>query len=586
MALDGVFLSLIKDELQSSLEDARVDRIHQPSKEEIIINFRTRQKPHKILFNVNASQARVHETHLTVENPKAPPMFCMLLRKHLSSGKLISIRQDGFERILYFDFDSSNEMGDIVRLTLVIEIMGRHSNLILVNSEGKILDSIKRIGQDVSSVRPVLPGMLYSPPPKEKRLNIFDFKNDELLEVLEKSREKDLSKVLLHTFEGISPVMAREAVFYSAKTDTLAFKDLTDSQKDKLCFFFANTADSVKEHKNKFVTLKTKENQLKDFCFTDILQYGSLMIRKEFSSPSELLDHFFAERDRLSRTRQRADDLFKLLISTSERINRRISNQLTELEECKNRDDYKKTGDLIISNIYKIKKGDGEVMLTDYTSEDMREIKVALDKRLTPQQNAQKYYNEYKKCDTAERMLTRLIKEGRQELLYIDSVFDALTRASNESDILALREELYEQGYLRLPKKSKAKPQKMLPPLKFKTSSGFEVLVGRNNRQNDKLTLKDSLKTDIWLHTKDIPGSHVILKTNGSNPTDDDISQAACIAAYHSKAKTSSSVAVDYTYVKNVKKPNGAKPGMVIFTDNKTLFVTPDEELVKGFEVK
>lgn len=586
MALDGIFLSLIKDELTDSLEDARVDRIHQPSKEEIIINFRTRQKPHKILFNVNASQARIHETYLTVENPKAPPMFCMLLRKHLSSGKLISIRQDGFERILYFDFDSSNEMGDIVRLTLVIEIMGRHSNLILVNSEGKILDSIKRIGQDVSSVRPVLPGMLYSPPPKEKRLSIFDFKNNELLEALEKNREKDMSKVLLHTFEGISPVMAREAVFYSAKTDTLSFKDLTDGQKDKLCFFFTNTADSVTEHKNKFVTLKTKENQLKDFCFTDILQYGSLMIRKEFSSPSELLDYFYAERDQLSRTKQRADDLFKLLISTSERINRRISNQLTELEQCKNRDDYKKTGDLIISNIYKIKKGDGEVMLTDYTSEDMPEIKVRLDKRLTPQQNAQKYYNEYKKCDTAEKMLTRLIKEGKQEILYIDSVFDSLTRASNESDILALREELYEQGYLKTPRGKKAKPQKMLPPLKFKTSGGFEVLVGRNNRQNDKLTLKDSLKTDIWLHTKDIPGSHVILKTNGLSPTDTDISQAACIAAYHSKAKNSSSVAVDYTYVKNVKKPNGAKPGMVIFTDNKTLFVTPDEELIKGFEVK
>lgn len=586
MALDGIFLSLIKDELTNSLEDARVDRIHQPSKEEIIINFRTRQKPHKILFNVNASQARVHETYLTVENPKAPPMFCMLLRKHLSSGKLVSIRQDGFERILYFDFDSSNEMRDIVRLTLVIEIMGRHSNLILVNSEGKILDSIKRIGQDVSSVRPVLPGMLYSPPPKEERLSIFDFKNNELLEALEKSREKDLSKVLLHTFEGISPVMAREAVFYSAKTDTLSFKDLTDGQKDKLCFFFTNTADSLKEHKNKFVTLKTKENQLKDFCFTDILQYGSLMIRKEFSSPSELLDCFYAERDQLSRIKQRADDLFKLLISTSERINRRISNQLTELEQCKNRNDYKKTGDLIISNIYKIKKGDGEVMLTDYTSEDMPEIKVSLDKRLTPQQNAQKYYNEYKKCDTAEKMLTRLIKEGKQEILYIDSVFDSLTRASNESDILALREELYEQGYLKTPRGKKAKPQKMLPPLKFKTSGGFEVLVGRNNRQNDKLTLKDSSKTDIWLHTKDIPGSHVILKTNGLTPTDADISQAACIAAYHSKAKNSSSVAVDYTYVKNVKKPNGAKPGMVIFTDNKTLFITPDEEIIKGFEVK
>ncbi|MCD8328107.1 MAG: NFACT family protein [Ruminococcus sp.] len=586
MALDGVYLNIIKKDLEEKLIGSRVDKIHQPSKEEIIITFRTRQGSHRVLFNVNASQARVHETAISAENPKAPPMFCMLLRKHLSSGKLIAIRQDGKERILSFDFDSANEMGDIVRLTLIIEIMGRHSNLMLINAEGKILDSIKRIGQDVSSVRPVLPGMIYSPPPKENRLSIFDFDEAELINILSQNGDKDLSKCLLHTFEGISPVIAREAVFYAAKTDSLRFNDLSDGQRDKLCFFFKNIAQLVEEKKNKFVVLKTRDNQLKDFCFIDILQYGSLMIRKDFSSPNELLDYFYAERDRLSRTKQWADDLFKLLLSTSERISRRISNQLVELDECKNREIYKKSGDLIISNIYKIKKGDGVVMLTDYTDPDLCEVSVTFDKRLTPQQNAQKYYNEYKKCDTAEKMLTRLIEEGKQELVYIDSVFDSLTRATSEADILALREELSEQGYLKLRKSGKAKPQKGLPPLKFKTTGGFDILVGRNNRQNDKLTLKDSLKSDIWLHTKDIPGSHVILKADGRSPSEQDIFEAACIAAYHSKAKSSSSVGVDYTLVKNVKKPNGAKPGMVIFTDNKTLFVTPDEELIEGLRIK
>ncbi|MCD7726778.1 MAG: NFACT family protein [Ruminococcus sp.] len=586
MALDGVYLNIIKKDLEEKLIGSRVDKIHQPSREEIIITFRTRQGSHKVLFNVNASQARVHETEIAAENPKAPPMFCMLLRKHLSSGKLIAIRQDGKERILSFDFDSTNEMGDIVRLTLIIEIMGRHSNLMLVNADGKILDSIKRIGQDVSSVRPVLPGMIYSPPPREKRLGIFDFDEAELINILSQNGDKDLSKCLLHTFEGISPVIAREAVFYAAKTDSLRFNDLNQGQRDKICFFFKNTAQLVEEKKNKFVVLKTRDNQLKDFCFTDILQYGSLMIRKEFSSPNELLDYFYAERDRLSRTKQWADDLFKLLLSTSERISRRISNQLVELDECKNREIYKKSGDLIISNIYKIKKGDGVVMLTDYTDPDLREVSVTLDKRLTPQQNAQKYYNEYKKCDTAEKMLTRLIEEGKQELVYIDSVFDSLTRATSEADILALREELSEQGYLKLRKSGKVKPQKGLPPIKFRTTGGFDILVGRNNRQNDKLTLKDSSKSDIWLHTKDIPGSHVILKADGRTPSEQDIFEAACIAAYHSKAKSSSSVGVDYTLVKNVKKPNGAKPGMVIFTDNKTLFVTPDEELIEELKVK
>ncbi|MCC8192873.1 MAG: NFACT family protein [Ruminococcus sp.] len=586
MALDGVYLNIIKKDLEEKLIGSRVDKIHQPSREEIIITFRTRQGSHKVLFNVNASQARVHETEIAAENPKAPPMFCMLLRKHLSSGKLIAIRQDGKERILSFDFDSANEMGDIVRLTLIIEIMGRHSNLMLVNADGKILDSIKRIGQDVSSVRPVLPGMIYSPPPREKRLGIFDFDEAELINILSQNGDKDLSKCLLHTFEGISPVIAREAVFYSAKTDSLRFNDLNQGQRDKLCFFFRNAAQLVEEKKNKFVVLKTRDNQLKDFCFTDILQYGSLMIRKEFSSPNELLDYFYAERDRLSRTKQWADDLFKLLLSTSERISRRISNQLVELDECKNREIYKKSGDLIISNIYKIKKGDGVVMLTDYTDPDLCEVSVTLDKRLTPQQNAQKYYNEYKKCDTAEKMLTRLIEEGKQELVYIDSVFDSLTRATSEADILALREELSEQGYLKLRKSGKGKPQKGLPPIKFRTTGGFDLLVGRNNRQNDKLTLKDSSKSDIWLHTKDIPGSHVILKSDSRTPSEQDIFEAACIAAYHSKAKSSSSVGVDYTLVKNVKKPNGAKPGMVIFTDNKTLFVSPDEELIEELKVK
>ena len=585
MALDGIFLSLVKKRLVSVLADARVDKIYQPSKDEIVINFRTAEGSHRVLFNVNASQARVHETFCEIDNPQTPPMFCMLLRKRLSSSRLTNIRQDGYERILYFDFDTVNEMGDPVKLTLISEIMGRHSNLILTDETSRIIDSIKRVGQDMSSVRPVLPGLTYSAVVREKRLSVFDFDKEELFACLKNNNSKDLSKTLLHTFEGISAVMAREAVFYCARTDTVTFEELTDDQKDRLCFFFQNTADTVKAGKNKLVVLKNRENQLKDFCFIDILQYGNLMVRKEFDDVCELLDYFYSERDRLSRTKQRAEDLFRLLVRTSERITRRISNQMTELKDCDRQDDYKKIGDLIISNIYMINKGDGEVMLTDYTVEEMPKVKVRLDKRLTPQQNAQRYYSEYKKCDTARKMLTRLIKEGEDELRYIDSVFDALTRAVTEQDIMALREELCEQGYLRS-QKGKTKPLKALPPIRFRTSGGFDVLVGRNNRQNDKLTLKDSDKSDIWFHTKDIPGSHIILKTSGRIPDDRDMIEAACIAAYHSKAKGSSSVPVDLTEVKIVKKPGGAKPGMVIFTNNKTLYVTPDEEITERLRVK
>lgn len=584
MALDGIFLRLVKQQI-FPLIGGRVEKIHQPSREEILFTIRTREGAYRLLFNTGAGTARVHVTKADIENPKTPPMFCMLMRKHLSSGKLIDIRQDGFERILYFDFDSANEMGDICRFTLAMEIMGRHSNLILINSEGKIVDSIKRVGQDMSAVRMVLPGMTYTLPPKEQRLSLLDSDGREICEEIKKYPNQILPKALMKTLEGISPVFAREAEFYTAKGNEITVGNMNGEHFDRLAFYLNKTIDDLKNGRNKYTVLKTKDGLLKDFCFTDISQYGSLMITRFFESPCELLDYFYSQRDSIARMKQKAQDLFKLLVNTTDRIARRTANQRQELKECAKRDMLKKYGDLIMANLYRMEKGQAYAVVEDFYQADCPQVKIRLDKRLTPSQNAQKYYKEYRKLSTAEKKLTALIEEGEEELAYVDSVFDSLTRAVTESDISQLRAELAEEGYIKF-SRNKGKPPKALPPFQFISSDGFEIRVGRNNKQNDKLTCKDSEKTDIWLHTKNITGSHTVISCHGEHPPQSTVMEAAVIAAYHSKGKNSSQVPVDYTLIKNVKKPAGAKPGKVIFTDNRTLYVTPDGELVEKLRAK
>ena len=584
MALDGIFLHLIKNELEP-LIGSRVERIHQPSREELLISLRTRDGAYRLLFNTGAGTARVHATRAEIENPKVPPMFCMLMRKQLSSGKLVGIRQDGLERILFFDFDSSNELGDICRLTLAIEIMGRHSNLILIDRQGKIIDSIKRVGQDMSQVRPILPGISYTMPPREPRMSLLDDDPAEIVSRIRAVKGMKLPKAMMNVMEGISPVFAREAEFFAGRGRELAAESLTDDEADRLAFYLKKTVSELDSGEPHYTVLRTQDGIFKDFCFTEIHQYGTLMVTSSAASACETLDRFYSERDRTARMKQRAQDLFRLLVNTSERISRRTSNQKLELQECADRDKLKKFGDLIMSNLYRIQKGDTEALVEDYYSEYSPQISIPLEARLTPSQNAQRYYKEYRKADTAEKKLRELIAQGEQELAYIDSVFDALTRASLDADIEDLRLELAEQGYIKRGK-VKGKPPKVQPPMRFRSSDGFEIRVGRSNRQNDRLTFKDSEKLDIWLHVKDIPGSHTVIVTGGETPPERTVQEAAIIAAYHSKARTSSQVPVDYTLIKFVKKPAGAKPGMVIFTNNRTLYVTPDEETVQKLAVK
>ena len=583
MALDGAFLYAVKNELQP-LVGGRIEKIHQPSREEAVISIRTRSGSKKLYISANAGSARVHVTEKSVDNPQTPPMFCMLLRKRLGSGKLIAVRQDGLERILFLDFECVNELGDVVTVTLACEIMGRCSNLIVIDHEGRVIDSIKRVDEEMSRERMVLPGMRYTLPPRDDRLNFLTAEPDEIAARLREVQPAELSKALIRVFEGISPVLAREWTFFAGRGAELRSDTVDGDQLDRLQFAIKRTREQLTQGECCFCVASDKDGMLKDFSFVRLNQYGTLMLTKELGSASELLDYFYYERDRAARTKQRANDLFKFLVNLTERTSRRISAQQQELAACAEKDRFKLWGDLISSNIYRIQKGDSSAEVENFYEEGCPTVSIELDIRKTPAQNAQRYYSEYKKCVTAEEKLAGQIEKGEEELAYLDSVFDALTRAESENDIIQLRLELVQQGYIRSGR-SEAKPPKALPPIEYRSSDGYTILVGRNNCQNDQLTLKFAEKTDIWLHTQTITGSHVIIVTEGETPPDKTIEEAAVIAAVNSKGRNSTLVPVDYCLARYVKKPSGAKPGKVIFTNYKTAFVKPDTELEQSLRV-
>lgn len=581
MSLDGAFLHIVKNELMP-LIGSRVDKVYQPSREEIVISLRTlRDGAKKLILSANSVSARVNITSAAFENPAQPPMLCMLMRKHLGSGRLTDIRQDGLERILYLDFECTNEIGDIVTNTLIAEIMGRHSNIILVR-DGRVIDSVKRVTDDISSVRRILPNIVYETPPRSERLDLLEVSPEEVLSAIEGSTER-LSKKLTAVLEGVSPIFARECAYYCAKDVDAVCNELSESARDRLRFILAKAKKAL-NGEAEFTVVSELSGKKKDFCFINIEQYSTGMLTSHCDSANELLDSFFAAADRSERTKQRAHDLLKLLMNAYERVSRKIELQKKELAECSEREVFRVCGDLINANIYRLEKGMTKAELEDFYTGEMRVI--TLDARLTPAQNAQKYYNEYRKLDTAEKMLTELIAKGQQELVYIDSVFDAVSRTDSEADLAEIRRELREQGYLRGGVRPDEKVKKQSEPLKFRSTDGFEILVGRNNVQNDRLTLKTAKAADIWLHTQGIAGSHVIIRTEGQEVPEQTLYEAAMLAAYHSKGRESSQVPVDHVAIKFVKKPAGAKPGMVIFTNNRTLFVAPDEALVSSLKTK
>lgn len=577
MAFDGVMMHYVKEEIKSVALDARVSQIHQPNRDELVIALRTKNGNKKLLVSSRANSPRICFTEHSIENPATPPMLCMLLRKRLGGAKLVDVRQIELERIMFLDFIATNELGDKVKLTLCVEIMGKYSNIILIDENDNIVDALKRVDFTMSTQRLVLPNIKYELPPKQDKLCILECSGRDIVEkAINTPAEMRLSKALLSAMQGVSPIITRE-LEYMVGVDSN--RELTVIDKLKLI----EKVDKLKEYivsGEKSPTMMIKpEGKPFDISFMDIMQYGEMASKKRFLDFSTLLDSFYYERDKVERMKVKGQDLLRLCSNIQDKLCRKIAVQEKELKDSLNRDKLRKKGDLLQANMYKMVRGQSFIDVEDYYDNN-KIVRIKLSPTLNPSQNVQKYYKDYRRAKTREEMLTVQIAKAKAELQYISAVQESLGRAESERELTEIRQELVDEGYLknRNPK-GRNKALKLLPPKEYTSSDGFTIYVGRNNKQNDKLTLKTARNYDMWLHTKDIPGSHVIIVSDNREITDTAILEAASLAAYNSKAKESDNVPVDYTIVKNVSKPSGAKPGMVIYVNNKTVYVTPKESI-------
>ena len=542
MALDAVCLSAVLEELRPTLEGGKIDKIYQPSRDEILLAVRGGGENVRLLLSASPNGPRLHLTKEVRENPAQPPMFCMLLRKHLTGARILRLEQPELERIVLLRMEATDELGDKVGRTLVLEAMGRRANLILLDGEGRILDCVRRVAGDVSTgQRAVMPGMFYRLP--EPR-------------------------------PGLSPLLERE----------LDFRSNGESRTESLEQRLSRPRDILDREGGPYLLLR--EGKAADFSCLPILQYGpdtELRRREHFS---KLLDEFYAGRATAEKVGQRGADLLKAVTRARERVARRVAQQELEREATWDRERKRELGDLLTSNLYALEKGMRTVRLSDYYDPEGREVDIPLDPLLTPQQNAAKYYKEYNKAKTAERVLGEQIEKGRGELTYLDSVLESIHLAEGERDLLEIRQELTETGYLRRGDKAAKRMKTASKPMEFRSTAGLRISVGKNNAQNDLLTAKLAGKGDLWLHTQKIHGSHVILWTGGEAPDARSVEEAAVLAAWFSQGREGKKVPVDYTPVKYVKKPAGARPGMVVYTTYQTAYVDPDGELAKKLRVK
>ncbi|MBO5415493.1 MAG: NFACT family protein [Clostridia bacterium] len=588
MAFDAGMLACTLSEIKKTALGARIEKVYQPEKDEIILQMRSHEGGKRLLINAGSNNPRIGFSTLPKENPQNPPMFCMLLRKYLQGAKLVSLSQADFDRIAFLEFETRDEMGFECTRFLIAELMGKYSNLIFADGDKKIISALKTADFSLDSARQLLAGGLYSLPSlgdKISPLGIDESEFDKLLGSAPAGISAD--KFITRTFSGISSAVAREIAFRATgKTDTA----LTDCVPRLLKESFFEVMGAVKTESFS-PSLICDGTKLVEYSFIPLTQYTSFEI-KPFESAGQLLDTYFDSRDKDLRVRQRASDILRLLTNAETRILKKLEIQRAELAECEKGAIYKKYGDLITANIYRLSRGDRIVRLEDY--EAMTEngefeiVEIELDTRLSPSANAQRYYKKYNKTKTAKTELAKQIQLGEAELEYIYTVFDALTRAETPTDLAEIRDELYRAGYASKMKgynEREKRGKSCSSYMQFETDDKMTVLCGKNNSQNDYITHRIAAKTDYWFHAKNTPGSHVILVTEGREPTDRDFTQAAEIAAFHSKAE-GQNIAVDYTLAKNVKKPAGAKPGFVIYHTNYTAYVTPDAEKIAAMRKK
>lgn len=571
MALDAVAVSCLVKEISDKVIGGRIDKVHQPERDEIVIHIRTMEGNYNLVISADASHPRFHFSDKQKQNPITPPMFCMLLRKHLGSGKIISINQIGFERVVSFDIESRNELGDLTVKHLIVEIMGRHSNIILTNEEMKIIDSVKHIDFSVSTVRQVLPGMEYVCPPPQNKIPLNEFDGNFSFDVPDGTM---LSKALLSCVSGISPLTAREIV-YKAYGNDMALAEVDDFAL--LSESVYKVAETVKN--GDFAPCIIKDNnalKITDFSAIDIKQYGNLMEIVPYKSMNAVIDEFYSTRDALERMKQKSSDIVKLMNNLLERAYKKRIVLRQTIADAENKEKYKIYGDLITSNLYKINQGDKSVVVQNYYESDCPEVKIPLNPMYTPSQNAQQYYKKYRKAKTAEVEAALWEKQNEEVIEYLESTLVSVSNCTTEADINAIRTELASEGYLKKTNNKKNKQVSVSKPMHFVSVDGFDIYVGKNNTQNDYLTLRFANSGDIWFHTKLIHGSHTIIKLGiDKDVPETTLRQAAELAAYYSKGRESNQVPVDYTQIKNVKKPSGAKPGMVIYDNYNTVYVTP-----------
>ncbi|UXH45471.1 NFACT family protein [Rossellomorea vietnamensis] len=566
MSFDGLFTRNMTKELNENLIHGRINKIHQPYKNEIILVIRANGKNHKVLLSAHPSYSRVQLTAENYDNPSVPPMFCMLLRKHLEGSIIEGISQIGLDRMIVFEVKGRNEIGDISYKQLIVEIMGRHSNIILVDKErNMILDSIKHISPSMNTHRTVLPGHTYVLPPQQDKIDPLEAETVDVLRALDFNSGK-LDKQIVQSFAGISPLYAKEVVHRAGIGSGAAI---------------AESFLSLIAHAKNFdiaPTLITADKET--FYWMDLQHLGGE--KQTFPSLSELLDRFFYQKASRDRVKQQGNDLERFIRNERDKNINKITKLERTLDDAQQADRYQLLGELLTSNLYAVERGMTEVSVVNYYDENGESITIPLNPQKSPSDNAQNYFSRYQKAKNAIKIVHEQIEKAQEEIVYLEQLLQQLESASTK-DVEEIREELEEEGYLKVRKQTKKKKANMKPVLEQYTSTdGTKILVGKNNKQNDYLTNRVAGRDEVWLHTKDIPGSHVVIKS--SNPTDETIKEAANIAAYFSKARESSSVPVDFTEVKQVKKPKGAKPGFVIYEGQQTVYVTPDLDLVRSLK--
>ena len=573
MAFDATFLSAVLDEIRTKAAYSRIDKIHQPSRDTLILHLKCQEGRQKLIFVANPTAPRLHLTTASPENPAEPPMFCMLLRKHLLGARLTNISQLPMERCAEFAFDCIDEMGDHVEKKLVCELMGRTCNLYLLSPEGRIIDCLRRIGLDESAKRAALPGLNYQYPEAITKDDPRGYEKQDYVNLLSAPGADLLSDRLMDSLGGLSPLVCREAALFAAgSTDARIFGLDVNAVADRLHLFFTEHLN----HPAPYYYAQV-DGTPKQFAFCPIRQYGSCERAESFG---QLLDMYYTVRDRKDAMRQKGQAVRKTVQNLCTRLTRKLAIQEKELEATYDRERLRQLGDIVTANIHKIKKGQTLVRCEDFYDEEMKEIDIPISPILSPQQNAAKFYKDYAKLKNAEKELTKQIELGETELTYLKSVLEELDRAQTEAELEEIRRELQEGGYLKADPGKKRMKQGKLPPMRFESTDGYPIYVGRNNRQNDELTFRLARKDDIWCHASKVHGSHVIISCGGTTPPDDTITQAAQLAAYYSEHKGGQNLPVDVTPVKQVKKPANGKPGMVIYHSYRTAIVNPYPDIV------